>query len=191
MNEDLEAHAKRAAEVLRDPTHAKPAQVFPDGQLEVDQAGLYAWRVGPEGGAVLSRAFDASLPELIYAGQAGATSSRAGVERSATLRSRITGNHLRGNIGSSTFRKTLTAALFDPLDLQLERPGKLDAESNAAVSEWMRSHLRIATFACPDRSTLAALEHAVLDDLDPPLNLMGMSATATRKQLKALRRQLS
>lgn len=106
------------------------------------------------------------------------------------MRSRITGNHLRGNIGSSTFRKTLTAALFDPLDLQLERPGKLAAESNAAVSEWMRSHLRIATFACPDRSTLAALEHAVLNDLDPPLNLMGMSRTATRTGLKALRKRL-
>lgn len=191
MNQDLEAQAHRAAEILRDPQQAKPAVAFPDGQPEVDQAGLYAWRVDVDGGAALSLAFDATLPELIYAGQAGATSSRAGVERSATLRSRITSNHLRGNIGSSTFRKTLTAALFDPLSLRLERPGKLDFDSNTLVSEWMRAHLRIATFACPDRATLAALEHEVLTKLDPPLNLMGMPPTPVRKQLKALRRRLS
>lgn len=191
MNEDLEGQVQRATEILRDPMRTKPARAFPDGQPDVDHAGLYAWSVDLDGGAVLSLAFDATLPELIYAGQAGATSSRAGVERSATLRSRITGNHLRGNIGSSTFRKTLTAALFEPLGLRLERPGKLDAESNAVVSEWMRAHLRIATFACPDRATLATLEHDVLKELDPPLNLMGMPPTATRKQLKALRRHLS
>lgn len=191
MDDGLAAQVRHASEVLRDPANAKPAAAFPEGQRDVEQAGLYAWTVDAAGGAALSTAFDVELPALIYAGQAGATSSRSGVERGATLRSRIIGNHLRGNIRSSTFRKTLTAALFESLDLHLERPGKLDTPSNAMVSEWMRVHLHIATFACPDRATLADLEHGVLVALDPPLNLMGMAPTETRKRLKALRKQIS
>lgn len=191
MDDGLAAQVRHASEVLRDPANAKPAAAFPEGQRDVEQAGLYAWTVDAAGAAALSTAFDVELPALIYAGQAGATSSRSGVERGATLRSRIIGNHLRGNIRSSTFRKTLTAALFESLDLHLERPGKLDTPSNAMVSEWMRVHLHIATFACPDRATLADLEHGVLAALDPPLNLMGMAPTETRKRLKALRKQIS
>ena len=38
---------------------------------------------------------------------------------------------------------------------------------------------------------VAALEHDVLQHLDPPLNLMGMRTTAIRLQLKQLRRELS
>lgn len=191
MDDGLAAQVRHASEVLRDPVNATPAAAFPDGQRDVEQAGLYAWTVDAAGSAALSTAFDVELPALIYAGQAGATSSRSGVERDATLRSRIVGNHLRGNIRSSTFRKTLTAALFEPLDLQLERPGKLDTPSNATVSAWMRTHLHIATIACPDRATLGDLEHGVLAALDPPLNLMGMAPTETRKRLKALRKQIS
>ena len=59
------------------------------------------------------------------------------------------------------------------------------------VSEWMRTHLHIATLACPDRAKLADLEHGVLVALDPPLNLMGMAPTETRRRLKALRKQIS
>lgn len=116
---------------------------------------------------------------------------RAGVDTTALLPASEPYQGYLYDAAGPAITTAVAGGYLGPLDLQPERPGKLDAESNAAVSEWMRSHLRIATFACPDRSTLAALEHAVLDDLDPPLNLMGMSATATRKQLRALRRQLS
>lgn len=181
---------RRIVEALEDPTRRKPARDFPLGQAEVDEAGLYAWFVDEPGARQLSEVFGVGLSGLIYAGQAGATSSKAGVERSATLLSRILRNHLRGNIRSSTFRRTLTAALLQPLGLRLARPDALEPASNEVVSEWMRAHLEIATVACPDRATLAALESAVLQELNPPLNLMGMPPTGVRSRLKTLRREL-
>jgi len=177
--------------VLSDPSLARPARDFPVGQDNVDEAGLYAWRTDEPGRLLLSQTYGVELPALIYAGQAGASSAKAGLENGATLRSRINGNHLRGNIRSSTFRKTLAASLFAPLGLQLAGPSKLDAASNHALSTWMRAHLSLATVACPDRSTLARLEHAVLMELDPPLNLMGMAPTPVRTELKARRSLLA
>lgn len=188
MNDLLEATA--FARRLADPASAHPAADFPSGQGEVDEAGLYAWRVDPAGLALLSAVFSTSLPPLIYAGQAGASSSVAATPRAATLRSRIMGNHLSGSISSSTFRRTLTAALRAPLDLELGQPGRLTRESNKAVSEWMRAHLSVTTASCPDRAALAAIETAALQALDPPLNLMGMASTPVRRRLKELRRQL-
>ncbi|QGG94374.1 GIY-YIG nuclease family protein [Actinomarinicola tropica] len=176
---------------LGDEKNARPASTFPVGHADVDLPGLYSWWVDDAGRRALGTVFDTELPGLIYGGQAGASSSRAGVERSATLKSRIRGNHLRGNISSSTFRKTLSAVLFIPLDLRLERPGKLDAMSNRAVTSWIHTHLRVATFGWKDRSSLAALEDDVLKRLDPPLNLMGMSPSPVRSRLKVLRRQLT
>ena len=127
-------------------------------------------QVDQVGGAQLAETYGVQLPPLIYAGQAGATSSKAGVERGATLLSRIKGNHLGGNIRSSTFRRTLAASLFEPLGLRLAGPSKLEPASNAALSAWMRAHLSLATVACRDRATLSELEDAVLAELDPPLN---------------------
>lgn len=175
---------------LADSGNAHPAREFPAGQDDVDQAGLYAWFADEGGLSMLSAVLGAALAPLIYAGQAGATSSRSGTVRLATLRSRIGGNHLRGNIGSSTFRRTLTAVLFEPLELVLDRPGKLSRPSTAKVTQWMHDHLRLATYACPDRAALAALEDEVLARLDPPLNLMGMRSSPTRLRLRELRRQL-
>lgn len=187
INDD---EVRRIAVILQDPPMAKPCRNFPDGQADVDAPGLYSWWVDEDGRATFTQIFGVAFPGLIYAGQAGATSSRAGVERSATLLSRINGNHLRGNIRSSTFRQTLSAVLFGPLGLELEGPGKLTPSSNAQVSKWMRTHLHIATVACPNRATLAALEDAVLAELDPPLNLMGMPRTPVRRHLKELRTAL-
>jgi hypothetical protein len=182
--------AAEIAAILRDPAMAKPARDFPVGQENIDEAGLYAWHAGDAGRELLAETYGVVFPSLIYAGQAGATSTKAGVERGTTLLSRIRGNHLGGNIKSSTFRKTLAASLFDPLGLALAGPSKLETASNQAISVWMRAHLSLATVACPDRATLSELEDAVLLELDPPLNLMGMSRTPVRTELKARRARL-
>jgi GIY-YIG catalytic domain-containing protein len=109
----------------------------------------------------------------------------------ATLKIRIGGNHLNGNVGSSTFRKTLTAVLRGPLGLRLAGPNRLDPASNATLSAWMRAHLRVVTVPYPDRTTLAIVEHTVLNRLDPPLNLMGIAPTLNRAKLRQLRAELS
>ena len=72
-----------------------------------------------------------------------------------TLRSRIGGNHLNGNAGSSTFRKTLSALLRDPLRLTLLRKDRLDQVSNEAVSAWTRHHLAVATVPFDHRGVLS------------------------------------
>ena len=107
----------------------------------------------------------------------------------STLRSRIGSNHLSGNAGSSTFRKTLSSVLMAPLQLHLSGKDRLDQISNRSVSMWMRRHLAIVTVQVEERSTLAEIEEAVLARLDPPLNLMGMAVTPIRAYLRELRRE--
>jgi len=63
--------------------------------------------------------------------------------------------------------------------------------SEQALSEWMREHLCVAVHPYDDRDTLAELEHAVLERLDPPLNLRHMQATPVRRRLSELRRRIS
>ncbi|MDP8932525.1 MAG: hypothetical protein M3O70_29240 [Actinomycetota bacterium] len=152
-----------------------------------DLPGLYSWWADDEGLDQLSAELGERLPALIYAGQAGATSAHTRAKRAATLRSRIGGNHLNGNVSSSTFRRTLSALLFDPLRLELAPSGRLDATSNAAVSAWIREHLSVAWVSCPDRETLAQIEQLVLAYLNPPLNLMGRPTTPVRQRVRQLR----
>jgi len=175
---------------LSDPAGARSVDNFPREHEGCDQPGLYSWWADSEALDALAVVFDTRLPKLIYAGQAGATSTRSHTERRATLASRIGSNHLRGNISSSTFRKTLSACLFEALELHLRRSGSLDRESNNVVSLWMREHLRLSVVPYPDRASLASSEHAVLERLDPPLNLMGMPPTPTRLRLSELRARL-
>ena len=176
---------------LSDVGNAEPARAFPQDPAAAAQPGLYAWWVDKPGLDTLFAAFERHLPPLVYAGQAGATSSRARVERSATLRSRISANHLNGNVRSSTFRRTLTAVLLEPLRLRLDRPGRLAATDNQKVSDWMRQHLRVVIAAYPDRARLSQIEGEVLRRLDPPLNLMGMPPTPIRQRLTRLRARLN
>jgi hypothetical protein len=176
---------------LSNQAKAEPAAGFPRDPQAVAGPGLYAWWADDEGRSTLGEPFGVTLPPLIYAGQTGATSRRAGVERETTLRSRIGNNHLNGNAGSSTFRKTLSSVLLTPLQLHLSGKDRLDEESNRLVSIWMRRHLAVVTVQVEERATLAEIEEAVLARLDPPFNLMGMAPTPVRAQLRELRRELN
>jgi hypothetical protein len=186
-----EALVVSLANWLSNRDNAEPAASFPRDPQAVAGPGLYSWWADSEGLCILGEPFGVALPPLIYAGQTGATSRRARVERVATLRSRIGGNHLNGNANSSTFRRTLSSVLMGPLQLRVCGRGRLDEDSNRAVSIWMRRHLAVATVSVPDRSSLAEVEEAVLARIDPPLNLIGMRPTAVRTQLRDLRRRLS
>ena len=175
---------------LTDPANSEAAATFPADRAATEYPGLYSWWADDETLSMLYTLFGVRMSSLIYAGQAGATSTRSRRTRAATLRSRICTNHLNGNVGSSTFRKTLTAVLLEPLALQLLRAECLDKASNEAVSAWMRVHLRIVTAPYNDRDQLAEVEHALLERIDPPLSLMGMPLTPVRAMLSALRRRL-
>lgn len=74
-----------------------------------EEHGVYAWWLSP--GAipgVKGPAHPAEQSEQLYVGIAPKNA-----QSKATLRSRIRGQHLGGNIGSSTFRQSLSALLFE------------------------------------------------------------------------------
>ncbi|MGH2885347.1 MAG: GIY-YIG nuclease family protein [Solirubrobacteraceae bacterium] len=91
----------------------------------------------------------------------------------------------------STFRLTLASCLERPLALVPTAPGRLDPASEARVSEWMRDHLEVAVFPLVDRDRLADLEHRVLREPDPPLNLNDMPPTPLRAELTRRRARLA
>jgi len=88
--------------------------------------------------------------------------------------------HLAGAAEFSTFRKTLAAILGPVLDIT--------GEDESQLSAWMCAHLRVITAPVTDPGQLGAVEAAVLDSLDPPLNLQGRSPGQLRARLKELRR---
>ncbi len=154
------------------------------------EPGLYSWWVDDLGREQLSEGAEVVLPALIYAGQAGATSLHSRKESAATLRSRIVSNHLGGQIGTSTFRRTLSALLREILMLRVASTRRLEIDSNATLTEWIHTHLSVCWVPYTDRVSLEPAEAAMLNTLDPPLNLQGMPATAMRLRVRMLRHQL-
>ena len=145
--------------------------------------GLYAWWGDAEAMGALNGAFEEPVRGPLYAGQAGAASA-------ANLRARVWNNHVRGNIGRSTFRLTLAAVLRDELHLELQDAGRLTVQSNRHLTAWVHDHLAVAFVDWPEDS-LHDTEAQVLRALDPPLNLQGMDATPTRAHLRELRARLA
>ena len=175
---------------LSDRNRAESPRTFPSDLDATSHAGLYSWWADAEARTLIGGILEIEMPDLVYAGQAGATRWPSGLASTATLASRIRGNHINGNASSSTFRLTVSALLLDPLGLKVAKPGRLTSESNRAVSEWVKAHLRVAVVACDDRDTLGKIEDAVLELLDPPLNLDGRPATESRALLSSLRRRV-
>jgi hypothetical protein len=90
---------------------------------------------------------------------------------SQTIRSRVLNNHLRGNLGSSTFRKTLAALLLQELDLhprETTTKVELPKDENARISSWQGKHLALTWCVTPQPWVT---ELAVIVALVPPLNL--------------------
>lgn len=177
--------------VLTDEPRAEAPRSFPSDHDLASHPGLYSWWGDEEARSMIGAQLGTAIPPLIYAGQAGATRWPSGTASSATLASRIRGNHINGNASSSTFRLTLSALLLDPLGLTVLKPGRLTSEDNAVVSDWIKTHLQVAIVAYDHRDSLGDIEAAVLDILDPYLNLEGRPNTLPRRRLKGLRRRIT
>jgi hypothetical protein len=91
--------------------------------------------------------------------------------------------HLGGNHDSSTFRRTLGAVLA-----QTKGADHVDEPS---LTRWMHDHLRVVAVPYGDPDTLGHVERAILDQLDPPLNLQAMAPTPLRRRLTELRRDVA
>jgi hypothetical protein len=173
-----------------------PASEWPAGVEDLDRPGLYAWWVEESGAADLTRGLapgrDMTVdPGRIHLGQAGATKWPSGRANDDTLGRRIGEVHLRGRVRMSTFRWTLASILFGQLELQGQAAMLITSTSEQAVTEWMRAHLSVALHPHDDRDTLGGLEMAVLERLDPPLNLSRMETTPMRGRVAELRRIIS
>lgn len=169
-------------EMLLDRARAVTPPEFLSGRGDALKVpGLYSWWVDEEGAADLAEGLGCSIPPgLIYAGLAGATRWPSGKRSTNTLWSRISGMHLGGRHNLSTFRLSLGSIIAS-------------ATGDAAIDEdaltaWMKAHLKVIASPCSDADTLGRLEHDVLTEIDPPLNLQGMEPTPIRSRLKELRR---
>lgn len=145
--------------------------------------GLYSWWVDERGAAELSAGLDLPVaPGLIYSGLAGATKWPSGTTSANTLAGRLLDMHLVDQSRFSTFRLTLAAILF-------AGPSERGVDE-AALTQWMRDHLRVVAVPYDDRDRLGEVESKVLRVLDPPLNLGKVGPTPVRRRLTVLRRQL-
>ncbi len=135
-----------------------------------DQPGLYAFYGDEEAWVdlALEPVFD---EQPLYVGKA---------ERSLNGRD-VRTHFATGKTGSSTARRSLAALLVYELGLvavprNLDKPDgsanfALDPASDARLSGWMESHLRLATWTKAQGVVLGDIETAVVRRLLPPLNL--------------------
>jgi hypothetical protein len=157
-----------------------PKELFARGRDGLTGSGLYSWWVDEPGAADLTRGLGLPVAAgLIYAGQAGATRTLSGRRSNNTLWSRVAGMHLGRKAEFSTFRRTLAAILSTVVPLS--------SEDDPRLSAWMDEHLRVVVLSVPDADSLSAQESAVLDALDPPLNLQGRPRTPIRAELTRAR----
>ena len=170
-----------------------PASEWPAGVPGLDRPGLFAFWVDESGAADLSRGLDLPLDVgRIYIGEAGATRWPSGRASDDTLGDRIARTHLGGKVRGSPIRLTLASVLLAQLDLVVQAAMLLQASSEQALSEWMRAHLSVAVHPHDDRDSLAGLEQAVVQRLDPPLNTEDLvPATSVRQRVVALRGRIS
>jgi GIY-YIG catalytic domain len=105
--------ASPVVRALRAPAVAVPEVLRASGLLPA-APGFYAWwsRQGEIGLPHIPHPLDEEI-SLLYVGISPAREASR-----QTVRSRVIGNHLNGNVGSSTFRFALAALLTDALDLR-------------------------------------------------------------------------
>ncbi len=157
-----------------------PQELVSGGSNGLLVPGLYSWWVDETGAADLSAGLGLPLRAgLIYAGQADATRWPSGKRSAGTLWERLTQMHLGGSAEFSTFRRTLAAILRPVL--------RLAGETDPQLSAWISAHLRVVAVPVADADRLGDVESAVLDALDPPLNIMGRPGTPVRARLTELR----
>ena len=133
------------------------------------QAGVYAWWTRKGSIPSVPRCPHPTEGELdlFYIGISPSRSTST-----ATIRSRVKGNHIGGNTGGSTFRLTLASLLFEQKGWKPFMRGRplLSAADNKALTKWQHEHLLITWAVHPEPWSI---EHEVIGQLQPPLNLSG------------------
>jgi hypothetical protein len=169
--DELVERLRRNLHTIND-THRKPT----DGGAP-EEHGIYAWWMAP--GAIPDLngpAHAAEKLELLYVGIAPKDA-----QSKATLRSRIRGQHLGGNIGSSTFRQSLAALLSEDrgwMTRWSRGRAQLVHEHNRALSKWQRDHLRLAWVECVCPWIIEARVIALMHHRSTPRRMHHIPSTA-------------
>ena len=183
----MELQPEQVVVVLRGPlrTIAEAHLRAVDGGLP-ERHGVYAWWMTPGAiPAVKGPPHPTEPYELLYLGISPKRASSR-----ATVHSRIRGQHLGGNIGSSTFRQSLAALLFQQEGWRTRWSGTrtlLVAEHNRALNDWQLEHLRLTWVV---RHQPWKVEGRVIGLMQPPLNLAENGSHPLYQRLKGLRKQL-
>jgi hypothetical protein len=123
---------------------------------------------------------------LLYVGIAP---RRAG--SSTDLRRRLCGQHIGGNIASSTFRFGLASLLWERQGWRprLSRSGRplLAAEDNRSLTDWQRAHLRVGWAVVPEPWSVEA---EVIGLMNPPMNREGNAGHPFYEAMGWARRRL-
>jgi hypothetical protein len=115
-----------------------------------------------------------------------------------SLRTELRDHVTTGRTLSSTVRRSLAALLHERLGLRIApyagdslggRVFALVPDSEQRLTDWMDAHLRIATWAKPQGTSLAGVDREVVAAFRPPLVLRGAGRPWLR--LHALRTQLA
>src|SRR4051812_15513039 len=157
--------AEIAAALRRPPVHTIAETEATTGAP--GEPGLYAWWAVPDAVPGMPAIPHPSEPlGLLYVGIAPSNAASA-----AQLRSRLCGQHIGGNIGSSTFRFGLGALLWESEGWTPRRSasGKytLDRDDNDALSVWQRDHLRLRWVVV---TKPWCFESTVIATMKPPMN---------------------
>jgi hypothetical protein len=144
--------------------------------------GFYAWWLADRS-ALPDVPLESEAPHLLYVGIAPSRPTSR-----ATLRSRVLGNHVGGNLAASTFRRSLAALLWqqEKWTPYVTARGKLrfTREENAALTAWQHRNLLLswAVVAEPWEH-----ERDVIAELCPPLNVEYNAAHPFCKRMQQAR----
>lgn len=152
------------AAVLGDAAGAlSPSRLLASVDASLRQPGLYSWFVDEVGAEQLSEGLGAHVsPGLVWVGQAGALRPGSGLTGNATLRTQIAWVHLGRSARLSPLRRILGAAL--------SRVADSGVDTEDALTDWMHTHLRIATSATIDPERLAERAETLTARLLPQLS---------------------
>ena len=152
------------------------------------EPGLYGWFFAPTALALdAAGCFCQDGWPLLYLGLAQGRAESLG-----HLRGRIVSQHLRGNAGSSTLRRSVGSILRDALGLRLQLGTSRGSDNwgagEAVLTGWLASHARVIW--CEGASPWVS-ERQILAGgaLRLPLNIQHNAAERVRPLLQDLRRQ--
>jgi hypothetical protein len=169
------------AQHLRDDRYAVPAA---EHESLPAVPGLYAWLVDPIGARVLNRCLRLPVGRgVVFVGEVGGSTWHSLVDPVLNLRDHLDRVQLHGRTRASTFRMTLATVLGEHLGMtSLDDP---------RLTDWMLEHLSITTWPVDDGNGLRELARAVIDELDPPLNVDHLASTEYRARLQQMRGELA